>query len=200
MAGMFGGVVAAFSRRFGSLLPEAVRRYFAPAVFGAFGLIGLVWMLGEDRADRFLASTEAAKLATTLWGVILAVAVSGAVFVAANLLFNQARSSYPRFSALLGGLIGFITFGLLDGNRLIQHVNGRDGLADGLHDIVNANEWTLLFFSLVIAGLLGAGLGSAVGVVRDNVNRFRLGGLVVGLVGGLLWGLFFDGDPLGEEE
>jgi len=191
VAGMFGGVVAAFSRRIGGLLPEGSRRWFSLGVFGVFGLLALVWMLQADRADRFLASSEAAKLATTLWGVILAVTVSGVVFVAANLLFNQARTSFSRFSALMGGLIGFVTFGLLDGNRLIQHVNGRDGLSESLHDIVNANEWTLLFFSLVIAGLIGAGLGSAIGVVRDSVERFQLGGLLVGLLLGLMWGLFF---------
>ncbi|MEM9564905.1 MAG: sugar ABC transporter permease [Actinomycetota bacterium] len=191
VAALFGAVVAGFSRRLASLLPESIRARFPLGVFAVVGVLAFIWMLQADRADRFLASSEAAKLATTLWGVILAVAVSGAVFVAANLLFNQARNSYASFSALLGAVIGFVVFGLLDGNRLIQHVNGRDGLAEALHDVVNANEWTLLLFSLLIAGLLGVGLGSAVGVVRENPERYRIGGLVVGLIGGFLWGLFF---------
>ncbi|MEL7210729.1 MAG: hypothetical protein AAGK32_21245 [Actinomycetota bacterium] len=168
-----------------------MRPHFTLAVFGVFFLLGLLWMLRADRADRFLASPEAAKLATTLWSVLLAVVASATLFVAANMLFNQAGKSYTRFSALLGGLLGFITFGLLDGNRLIQHLNGRDALGSGLHDIVNANEWTLLVFSIAIGALLIGGLGWAIGVVRDDIERWRLGGVVVGVIGGLLWGLFF---------
>ncbi len=191
VAGLFGGVVTAATRQLGGLLPAGLRSRFPLAVFGVASLVGLIWMLQADRADRFLASPEASKLATTLWGVLLAVTVSGALFVGANLLFNQAGKSYTRFATLLGAVIGFIVFGLLDGNRLIQHINGRDGLATGLHDAVNANEWTLLLFSLIIGAGLGMAIGFAVGVVRDEVDRWQLGGLVVGLIGGYLWGLFF---------
>ncbi|MEM9133574.1 MAG: sugar ABC transporter permease [Actinomycetota bacterium] len=186
-----GGLVAGVLRRLGQLLPEGIRGWFDRAVFAVvFVFIGL-WMLRDDRSERFLATPEAAKVADTLWSVLLAVILSGTVFVAANLLFNQAGKSYTRFSTFLGGVLGFITFGLLDGNRLIQHVNGRDGLGEALHDIVNANEWTLLIFSIVVGGLLLGGVGWVAGIVRDNVQPFRLAGLVVGVVGGFLWGLFF---------
>ncbi len=191
VGGVAGGIVAGFTKRLGAVLPPSLRSKFPIVVFGVVGVLGFLWMLQAERADRFLASSEAAKLATTIWSVALAVAVSGAVFAAANLLFDQAGKSFSRFSALLGGVIGFIVFGLLDGNRLIQHINGRDTLADALHDVVNANEWTLLIFSILIAAAVGAGLGSAVGTIRDQVPRWRIGGLVVGLLSGFLWGLFF---------
>ncbi len=186
-----GGLVAGVLRRLGRALPDGVRGWFDRAVFAVVFVLTAIWMLSADRTDRFLATPEAAKVADTLWSVLLAVILSGTVFVAANLLFNQAGKSYTRFSTFLGGVLGFITFGLLDGNRLIQHINGRDGLGEALHDVVNANEWTLLIFSIVVGGLLLGGVGWVAGIVRDNVQPFRLVGLIVGLIGGFLWGLFF---------
>ena len=190
-AGLFGLLVAAFARRVTGFLSDSARQLTQRVAFVVFTALGFVWMLRGDRADRFIASPEADKVASTIWGVLLAVGVSAALFVAANVLFNQAGKSYTRFSALLGGLIGFITFGLLDGNRLIQHINGRDGLSSGLHDIVNNSEWTLLLFSILIAVIIGAGLGRAAGIVRDNPMPWQYGGLIVGVVAGFLWGVFF---------
>ena len=163
LAGLVGLVVAGFGRRLTGGLDPGRQRQIGYGLFGVVTVLGFVWMLRADRTDRFLASPEAERLANTIWAVLLAVAVSAILFVAANLLFNQAGKSLARFSALMGGVIGFVTFGLLDGNRLIQHIVGRDGLAEALHDVVNANEWTLLLFSMLIAALLFAGLGYAVG-------------------------------------
>ncbi|MGI9596752.1 MAG: hypothetical protein ACR2QK_11360, partial [Acidimicrobiales bacterium] len=190
-AGLLGLLVAGFVKRVTGFLDDAVQLRVQQAVLVVVAILGFIWMVRDDRVDRFLASSEAAKLASTIWGVLLAVGISAVVFVAANALYDQAGKSYTRFSTLLGAVIGFVTFGLLDGNRLIQYINGRDALSEALHDVVNANEWTLLLFSMIIGGLMGLGLGYGAGVVRDDITRFQYGGLAVGLVGGFLWGLFF---------
>ena len=191
VGGFVGLLLGLLAKRIAGFLDDQNRQRVQLGASALFGVLTFIWMLADDRADRFLASSEAAKLAVTIWGVLLAVGVSAAVFVAANLLFAQAGESYGRFSALMGGVLGFITFGLLDGNRLLQHISGRDTLADGIHDVVNANEWTLLLFSMIIAGLIGGGLGYAVGLVKDNRMPWAYGGIVVGMVAGFIWGLFF---------
>lgn len=191
VGGFVGLLLGVLAGRIIKLQDDSSRQKLRLGVGAAVGVLVFIWMLRADRIDRFLESTEAAKLAVTIWGVLLAVGVSAAVFVAANLLFAQAGENYSRFSALMGGVIGFVTFGLLDGNRLIQHINGRDTLADGIHDVFNANEWTLLLFSMVIAGLIGSGLGFVIGLVKDNRLPWLYGGLGIGLVVGFVWGLFF---------
>ena len=193
-AALVGLAFAAFAKRLVSVVAagKPTRQLMTQrVVFAVMTVLGFLWMLRADRSDRFLASPEAERLAGTIWSVILAVGVSAALFVAANVLFSQAGKSFPRFSALVGAVVGFVTFGLLDGNRLIQHINGRDALADSLHGIVNANDWTLLASSIVIATLIFAGFGRAAGTVRVNLVPWQVGSVVVGVVGGFLWGVFF---------
>ena len=170
---------------------SASTRKTAGMVVGAVvALVGVIWLFG-DRTDRFIGSSEAGKIAVTVWVVLLSVLTSATLFVSLNILFNQSSKNYQRFSTLLGAIIGFITFGLLDGNRLIQHINGRDTLADGLHDIVNANSWTLLFFSIILASGITAAAAAAAGFTRDAAQQWAAVGAIVGVVMGFLWGVFF---------
>jgi len=154
------------------------------AVFGFFYMIG-------GRTSAFLNSPEASKFASTLWAVILAVTVSAMLFVGTNILFNQSSKNYTLFKTMVGAVLGFVTFGLLDGNRLIQWVQGRESVADGLHGIVNNGSFTLLIFSVLIGAAIFALYGYSYGTPRDEPRRFATIAAIVGGILGALWGLFF---------
>ncbi len=153
-------------------------------VFGFFYLLG-------GRTSSFLNSPESSKFASTLWAVILAVTVSAVLFVGTNILFNQASKNYTLFKTLIGAVIGFVTFGLLDGNRLIQWVQGRETVADGLHGLVNNGSFTLLIFSVLIGAVIFAFYGYSYGTPRDEPRRYATIAAAVGGTMGALWGLFY---------
>lgn len=60
------------------------------------------------------------KVITTIIGVVVAVGVSGLLFVGANKLFDLAPRRWTIFGSLVGGATGFLAFLLLWGNRLID--------------------------------------------------------------------------------
>ena len=55
---------------------------------------------------------------STLLTVIIAVGASGALWIAANLVFNQVRGNWRRFTAIAFGVIGFVVGVLVHGNRV----------------------------------------------------------------------------------
>ncbi len=67
------------------------------------------------------------KIVTTLITVVIAVGASAAVWVGANLLFNQVRHHWTRFSAIAFGTAGFFVGMLLSGNRILTGTGGGDG-------------------------------------------------------------------------
>ena len=58
------------------------------------------------------------KIISTLITVVVAVGFSAAIWVGANLVFNQARYHWARFNGLVFGVGGFLLGVLLSGNRL----------------------------------------------------------------------------------
>ncbi len=146
-------------------------------VADGLGIVGLVfvfvYMFG-GRTTSFLNSPESSKFASTLWAVILAVTVSAALFVGTNILFNQASKNYTLFKTMVGAAVGFVTFGLLDGKRLIQWVQGRETIADGLHKVVNNGSFTLLLFSVLIGAAIFGVYGYTYGTPRDEPRRFGI--------------------------
>ncbi|NNE94893.1 MAG: sugar ABC transporter permease [Acidimicrobiales bacterium] len=187
---LLAGGIGLIVRTLVSRMVGEKRIRLADAVGAIVGLYMIFYLLG-DRTTRFLDSGEAAKAASTLWGVVLGVSVSAALFVGANVLFNQASKNYTMFKTALGALFGFVTFGLLDGNRLIQWVQGRESVADGLHDVVNANSFTLFLFSSLIMAAIASAYGFAYGITKDEPVRFMSIAAGVGAGLGALWGLFF---------
>ncbi len=121
------------------------------------------------------------KVIQTILGVVVAVGAFTALWVGANLVFNQATRDFKRFSAIAGAIVGTLFMTVVDGNRLVTGI-GRP------------NEWdwalvhTYLFWPLV-----GAAAGAAVGWVLANLDArpkrlaFAVGaGLAIGTLLGVI--------------
>ncbi len=118
------------------------------------------------------------KLVTTIIGVLVAVGAFTALWVGANLVFNQATQNFKRFSALAGAIVGMVVMIIIDGNQLITGVGIRP----------DTWEWDALPI-YVFWPLVGAGIGAIVGLVLSRLDgrSARLGfGIAAGLGIGLL--------------
>ncbi len=62
------------------------------------------------------------KVLSTLISVGVTVALSLALWVGANVLFDQARNNWRRFNAVAGAVVGFVLLSILHGNRLLVAV------------------------------------------------------------------------------
>ena len=114
------------------------------------------------------------KIGSTLLTVVIAVGASAALWVCANLMFNQVRGHWRRFTAIAYGSIGLIVGILLAGNRIT--VGSEGGFLNWV--------WLPLLMGAVFAVL---------GVVLEYCENARTklitgvgAGLVVGVALGLL--------------
>ncbi len=177
-------------------LPSDVARVL-PLAGAAITFVGLFdWLQAKvgspmSRMERLAQSSELESVAATVWAVILAVGGSTALFVLANLLFDRTDKKWSQFTAAAGATIGFIVFGLLDGNRAIQHLGPRDSVATNLHDLINGGFWSLLIVSIIIGSFIGYAAGYAIGVSRDDRSVPPMIGLAIGAGLGLIWGTLF---------
>ena len=133
------------------------------------------------------------KLLVTVFSVALAVGVFTALWVSVNLVFDQTTKNWSRFSALAGGLVGFVVFSVLHGNQLLTHAPGMEATRDALtwgndrdpSDFL-ANIAALMWWAIPGAGV-GAGVGYALSKATEAKQRLIIGvgaGLVVGLIVG----------------
>ena len=67
-----------------------------------------------------LTGEDLSKILSTLILIVVAVGASAALWIGANVLFNQVRSNWIRFNALAGYAVGFLLLLLLQGNRLLK--------------------------------------------------------------------------------
>lgn len=89
------------------------------AIGGAVAAIGLLLgVLAGTALDWTLGGDTGRKIAKTLLLVVAAVGISGGIWVAANLIFNQARYHWLRFSVLTFAVVGLASGVLLSGNRV----------------------------------------------------------------------------------
>jgi len=113
------------------------------------------------------------KVISTIVGVVIAIGVSGAIFIGANLLFDMAPKRFRLFTSMLGGLAGFVV-------ALILWGNGVSAIVDG----------PLITSSKVVDGVVEP---EGLGVVADYFALFLvdvvLPLLVVALVAGFLYAL-----------
>jgi alpha-glucoside transport system permease protein len=178
-------------------LPPIVRQWL-PTAGAVVTFIGLFdWFQAKvggsefSRMERLLFSPEMERVAATIWAVILAVGASTALFVSANMLFDRTAKNWRQFTAAAGAIIGFLVFGILDGNRILQHLGPRDDVGRELHEAINNGFWTLLLTSIVIGAFIGYVAGYAVGVSRDDRSNPPLVGMAAGATLGLIWGTLF---------
>lgn len=110
------------------------------------------------------------KLRGTAAGVVIAIAVSGLLFVGANRWFDRAERGGRGFGALTGGIVGLVVAVLLVGNRFVAW---RTGSGEGAIDLT----WGLV--------VVGAGIGSGFGTVLSGL-RTRPARLGAGVAFGIL--------------
>jgi len=115
------------------------------------------------------------KVIDTLILIVVAVGVSGALWIGANLLFDQARDRWTRFNVICGFLLGFLGLLILQGNRLLR-ANGPDA------DTITA------FGELIWTPLIGGVVTAAVGFVLADAHDPRLR-LLTGLASGGVLGI-----------
>ncbi|MFK7920165.1 MAG: ABC transporter permease subunit [Ilumatobacter sp.] len=121
-----------------------------------------------------LFATES-KMRSTVFTVVISVSASAALWVGANLLFNEVRERWARFLAIAFGVLGALLGMLLHGNRLTL------GSGTG-------------FFTWVLGPLVGAavfvGIGAALARTNEASQRLAIGlgsGAVVGIgIGALI--------------
>jgi alpha-glucoside transport system permease protein len=114
------------------------------------------------------------KILSTLLTVVIAVGASGAIWVAANLLFNQVRGNWRRFVAISYGFVGFFVGILIHGNRITTGSTG--GFA----------HWVWLPLGLALSFAV---MGVAIDTAPDAMRRRAIGlasGAVLGVGLGLL--------------
>ena len=144
------------------------------------------------------ASTQP-KVRSTLITVLIAVSGSAAVWIGANLLFNQARNRWRLFSGLLFGVVGFL-FGMILHGNLITVGSGEGFLPWVLGPLVATAVFVALGLvlartdeprrRLVIGAAAGVGIGALVGLlIREEYHpEFDIVALLVWTAGGAALG------------
>jgi alpha-glucoside transport system permease protein len=116
------------------------------------------------------------KVVSTIVLVVVAVAVSGGLWVGANLIFNQVRDRWSLFNALVFALGGFTVVAVLHGNGILRFDN------DGF--------WNWIW-PPALATVGAAALGLALAATEDPRKRMLLSAVGVGALGAVL-GLLVD--------
>ncbi len=129
-------------------------------------------------------------IAETTLKVIFAVALTAALWVGANLLFDQAYDHWTRFNAILGAALGFLGFFIAEAtgafDTLVDHRFNPPG--QGVFDDITG--WSTRPFDVngLLWGLIG---GAALGLVMFLLSapRARLARLPLAVVGWTAFGV-----------
>ncbi len=176
-------------------IPKRVREERRPSRF-TFGFVTRLLVFAA-LATFLLYYVGPADIAQTTLKVAFAVALTAALWVGANLLFDQAYDHWTRFNTIIGVAAGFFGYWVAEANGLLRslfdkrvHVSGQ-GVFDDL------TGWRTRPFAIngLLWGLIG---GAALGLVmfllsapRQRVARFPLA--VLGLTAfGFLTAYAFD--------
>jgi alpha-glucoside transport system permease protein len=118
------------------------------------------------------------KIWTTLLTVVIAVGASGALWVGANLVFNQVRGHWRRFTAIAFAVVGFLLGIVLAGNRIT--VGSEGGFLKWVWlPLVLAALFAVIGVAIDSSGdarrrqMIGAGAGLALGVALGLLTRER---------------------------
>ena len=129
--------------------PSRPRRFTVTAAFRMLVLVALVAFLLYYVGPR--------NIAETTLKVVFAVAVTMALWVGANLLFDQAYAHWTRFNTMLGAGLGFVGYFVAEANGLLRQLYDKRVrfLGQGVFDDVTG--WRTSPFD--INGLLWAAIG-----------------------------------------
>lgn len=155
-----------------------------------------------------LSGDDVSKIVSTLILIVVAVGASAAVWIGANLLFNQVRTSWTRFNALAGYAVGFLLLLLLQGNRLLKpHGPDSDSITRlgellwtpvlgafifsalavilANNDDKNQRLWIASGSGLVLGGVIGVRLAEQARPELEILPLLLLTIIVAGLAGGI---------------
>jgi alpha-glucoside transport system permease protein len=127
----------------------------------------------------------ARQILAVLLTVTVAVGVSGALWVLANLLVNRMRDSSVHATYVSRALTGFVVASVLSGNRLTQYATAAAG-ASFVRSLV---QW--IWLPLIVAVAVGAFTFVAERLKRRE-RRIIAEVLLIGTVGGVLGALLVD--------
>jgi ABC-type sugar transport system permease subunit len=129
-------------------------------------------------------------VAETTLKVALAVGLTAAVWVAANLVFDQAYSHWGRFNALVGAAAGFLGFFVAEANGVLTQLFDKRVTIWGQGVFEDATGWRTQPFDIngLLWGVIG---GAALGVVLLVLSapRGQLARLPLAVVGFTAYGL-----------
>jgi len=114
------------------------------------------------------------KLLSTAITVVVAVGASAAIWIGANLVVNQIKTSWRVYSALTFGVSGFFFGMLLSGNRLTRY----SGPGDSWY-----GDFLYWLWLPLITGAGAAAIGYLVGSTDDRNRRLLLGAGGLGALG-----------------
>src|SRR5215213_478526 len=130
------------------------------------------------------------SLAETTVKVLFAVALTAALWIGANLLFEQAYAHWTRFNTILGVAVGFLGYFVAEANGLLRELFDRKitFAGQGLFDDVTGWRTKPLDIKGLLWGLIG---GAAMGLVMFilSVKRGRVGRLPLALIGFTAFGV-----------
>ncbi len=158
---------------------------FRALVFGALAAF-LVYYVGPR------------DMVETALKVALAVAATAALWVGANVLFDQAYDHWTRFNALVGLVVGFVAFFVAESNALLRRLVDEPVRLPGQGAFETITGWVTqpLDLNSVLWGAIGgAALGAvlfATSAVRDATARRTAAAVGVAAVG-LLAAIALDG-------
>jgi alpha-glucoside transport system permease protein len=114
------------------------------------------------------------KVISTLITVVVAVGASAAIWVGANVVFNQVRHHWARFNGIAMGAVGFIVGVMLSGNRVTRGSEG--GLLEWIW-LPLVLAVALAVIAVVLASIDNPGQRLAIGI-----GAFALLGLGIGFL------------------
>lgn len=130
------------------------------------------------------------EIAETTVKVVLAVALTAALWIGANLIFDQAYSRWSRFNALVGAVTGFVGYFVAEANGALRELYDKRIRFAGQGVFDDVTGWRTSPFDVngLLWGLIG---GAALGVVLFALSapRQQIARLPLSIIGFTAFGV-----------
>ena len=168
-------------------IPKRVRDEPRPPRFGSGSILRLLVFVALAAFLFYYVGPR--DIAETTLKVVLAVALTAAVWVGANLLFDQVYDHWTRFNTILGAVAGFLGYFVAEANGLLRTLfDDRVRFAgQGVFDDVTGWRTQPFDVNSLLWGLIG---GAALGLVMFllSVPRQQLARLPLAVLGFVAFG------------